>query len=277
MASLAAGSCQNTIDDEMPESAKLVVDGWIDSGGHPVVILTRSFSPMNPEATTLADLVVRWAEVKISDGDREEVMIGRMDRSVTPPFVYTTPDMIGEPGKKYTIAASYDNLTISAQCSMPKTVEIDKIEVLPIEDSDDLYEIKVSFTPEPGGHYQLCISDPLVSGRPLPCFMGTYRASEEVTGPITLNASRPKVETVEDDYTPYYPLGSHIKVMLTAITPEVWKFWNQYDDLVAFGGNVFLAGTIRLPGNIENGYGIWNARAVSSAEVEISELTVGYE
>lgn len=267
--SLMTVSCQKTINDDMPESSRLVVDGWIDSDGHPAVILTRSFSPMSPESTTLADLVVRWAEVTISDGEHEEVMIGRMDRSMQPPFIYTTSEMKGEPGRNYTITASYGDLKVSAQCEMPDPVKIDKIFLQPVDGSENMYEIKVTFTPVPGGCYQLCIHDPLVSGRPLPCFMGTYDASESIRGSVTLSASRPKIDISAEEYTPYYSSGSHIMVMLTSITPEVWSFWNQYDGLVAFGGNVFLAGTVNLSGNIMNGYGIWNARASSCADVVI--------
>lgn len=267
--SLVTAACQKTIDDDMTECSRLVVDGWIDSNGHPVVILTRSFSPMSLESTTFADLVVRWAEVTISDGEHEEVMIGRMDRSIQPPFIYTTSKIKGEPGRNYTITASYGDLKVSAQCEMPATVEIDNISLQPVDGSENMYEIKVTFIPVPGGCYQLCIYDPLVSGRPLPCFMGAYKASESIRGSVTLSASRPKIYITAEEYTPYYSSGTHIMVMLTSITSKVWNFWDQYDGLVAFGGNVFLAGTVNLSGNIMNGYGIWNARASSCADVII--------
>lgn len=265
----ALGSCQKTINDDLEDVERLVVDGWIDSDGHPMVILSRSFSPMNPDATDLSDLVVRWAEVTISDGEREEVMIGRIDRTLTPPFVYTTAGMTGESGRTYTIKASYGGKSVSAQCTMPVPPEIERVEVVPVPNSKDMREIKVTFTPRPGGCYQLCVYDPEKGGRALPCFMGAYKAGGEISGEVTLTAARPKTETSQEDYTPYYKAGSQVMVILTATTPEVWRFWNQYDELTAFGGNVFLAGAVSLEGNVTGGYGIWNARGVAAMRVAI--------
>ena len=60
---------------------------------------------MSTESTTLSDLVVRWANVTISDGERTETLIGRIDNSMTPPFVHTTAQITGVPGRTYTITA----------------------------------------------------------------------------------------------------------------------------------------------------------------------------
>lgn len=172
-------SCQKTIDDDTAGTGRLVVEGWIDSGGHPTVILTRSFSPMSTESTTLSDLVVRWANVTISDGERTETMIGRIDNSMTPPFVYTTAQITGVPGRTYTITAEYEGERIVSSCTMPRPVDISRIDVAPVADSDTLREVSLTFVPGVGNDkcYQLAVYDPSLSGRMLPCFMGAYAAS----------------------------------------------------------------------------------------------------
>lgn len=267
---LSVTSCQRTIDDDMTDDGRLVVDGWIDSDGYPVVLLSRSLSPMNPAATDIADLVVRWAEVTISDGESTEVMIGRIDRTVTPPFMYTTAKMKGCPGKTYTITASYGGRRVTANCTMPRPAKIEDVRVAAIADSDTMREVKVCFNPTPGGHYQLCVYNPDDSGRSLPCFMGTYRAGDN-PGMVTLNVCRPKTEIGYNGsrYTPYFAVGTRIMVSLTTVEPEVWNFWNRYDDVTAFGGNVFLAGTVPLEGNITGGYGIWNARGCDTRIISV--------
>ncbi|WP_289754628.1 DUF4249 family protein [Muribaculum intestinale] len=258
-------SCQKTIDDDTAGTGRLVVEGWIDSGGHPTVILTRSFSPMSTESTTLSDLVVRWANVTISDGERTETMIGRIDNSMTPPFVYTTAQITGVPGRTYTITAESEGERIVSSCTMPRPVDISRIDVAPVADSDTLREVSLTFVPGIGNDkcYQLAVYDPSLSGRMLPCFMGAYAASSSGGGgEVTLTVCRPSIDTDGGDYTPYFRTGRTIMVALTAIAPEVWRFWHEYDDFTAFGGNIFLAGTIPMHGNIDGGYGIWSARGV---------------
>ena len=265
-------SCQKTIDDDTAGTGRLVVEGWIDSGGHPTVILTRSFSPMSTESTTLSDLVVRWANVTISDGERTETMIGRIDNSMTPPFVYTTAQITGVPGRTYTITAEYEGERIVSSCTMPRPVDISRIDVAPVADSDTLREVSLTFVPGIGDDrcYQLAVYDPSLSGRMLPCFMGAYAASSSGGGgEVTLTVCRPSIDTDGGDYTPYFRMGRTIMVALTAIAPEVWRFWHEYDDFTAFGGNIFLAGTIPMHGNINGGYGIWSARGVDVRTITI--------
>lgn len=265
-------SCQKTIDDDTAGTGRLVVEGWIDSGGHPTVILTRSFSPMSTESTTLSDLVVRWANVTISDGERTETMIGRIDNSMTPPFVYTTAQITGVPGRTYTITAEYEGERIVSSCTMPRPVDISRIDVAPVADSDTLREVSLTFVPGIGDDrcYQLAVYDPSLSGRMLPCFMGAYAASSSGGGgEVTLTVCRPSIDTDGGDYTPYFRMGRTIMVALTAIAPEVWRFWHEYDDFTAFGGNIFLAGTIPMHGNIDGGYGIWSARGVDVRTITI--------
>lgn len=269
LAHLLLPSCQKTIDDEIPESHRLVVEGWIDSDGHPSVILMRSFSPMNTDATTTADLVVRWATVTISDGEHTEAMIGRIDKNIVPPFIYTTAQMTGIPGRTYTITAEYDGMSVTSSCTMPQPPVIDRVDITPVADSDTLREVSVTFTPTSGSYYHLNVYFPQISGRTLPCFMGTYRPDASGNAPVTITACRPNIDTDGNDYTPYFPVGQKIQVSLTTVSPEVWSFWHQYDDMTAFGGNIFLAGTIPIYGNIEGGYGIWSARGSTSRIITI--------
>lgn len=269
---LVLASCQKTIDDDTAGAGRLVVEGWIDSGGHPTVILTRSFSPMSTESTVLADLVVRWAKVTISDGERTETMIGRIDNSMTPPFVYTTAQITGVPGRTYTITAEYDGHRIVSSCTMPYPVDISHIDVTPVAESDTLREVSLTFVPDRDGDrcYQLAVYDPSLSGRMLPCFMGAYEASSSVgDGAVTLTVCRPSTDTDGGNYTPYFRTGRTIMVALTSIAPEVWRFWHEYDDFTAFGGNIFLAGTIPMHGNIDGGYGIWSARGIDVRKITI--------
>ena len=72
-------SCNGDYGNQEP--SELVVEGWIDKGDFPVVFLTRTIT-LSDEYMDISELekyLERWARVTISDGVREEVMVGHID------------------------------------------------------------------------------------------------------------------------------------------------------------------------------------------------------
>ena len=71
------------------DSPEIVVEGWIEDGGFPVVIVTTSVpvSTDYKDWDTLMDHLVRWAKVSISDGEKEVILTGKMDTDYFPPYI----------------------------------------------------------------------------------------------------------------------------------------------------------------------------------------------
>ena len=87
--SFLSGGCSQDVSTS--SQSQLVVEGWIDAGGFPVVKLTRTI-PLSDDALSLDSLsryMDRWAKVTISDGERTEILAGRYDKKYFPPFIYT--------------------------------------------------------------------------------------------------------------------------------------------------------------------------------------------
>ena len=101
--SFLLGGCSQ--DASTSSQSQLVVEGWIDAGGFPVVKLTRTIPLSDKELAldSLSRYIDRWAKVTISDGERTEVLAGRYDKKYFPPFIYTTYDMRGEAGREYVL------------------------------------------------------------------------------------------------------------------------------------------------------------------------------
>ena len=59
----------------------LVVEGWIEDGGFPVVILSQTIpvSKGSQNMNDLIDYVIRWAKVTVSDGTDSVALIGKYD------------------------------------------------------------------------------------------------------------------------------------------------------------------------------------------------------
>ena len=71
--------------------SKLVMEGWIEDGRFPVVLLSTSV-PVSTEPQdmeSLQDHIVRWGKVTVSDGEREVVLTGGPDDRFIPPYMFS--------------------------------------------------------------------------------------------------------------------------------------------------------------------------------------------
>lgn len=262
-----AGACS----ESEPESpVRPVIEGWIDSDGYPIVQFTASFVPGHDEQS-LADKVLQFGKVTISDGDTCVTLVGGPLSSYFPPYRYYTYAMTGQPGKTYEIVAEYDGLRARAVCTMPEPTPIDKILFEPIEGSDSLRAASLVFTApdQCPAYYGVTIRKAERGQRPYPAMMGTVvatRPGERMEVPVF----NPKNMLLESgtDFVPQLKIGQEIVVSLCRFTPEVYDFWKGFDEITMFGGSQFVS-TSSLTGNIEGGYGIWSAQGTSSHYVVV--------
>ena len=123
--SFLLGGCSQDVSTS--SLSQLVVEGWIDAGGFPVVKLTRTI-PLSDDALSLDSLsryMDRWAKVTISDGERTEVLAGRYDKKYFPPFIYTTYDMRGEEGREYSLRVeASDGKVAEARTRIPVSAKM---------------------------------------------------------------------------------------------------------------------------------------------------------
>ena len=106
---------------------EIVIDGWIEVGKGATVVLTQSVM-VHPEDNEseirLQDIPIRWAKVTVSDGEREEILVGRMDEDIFPPYKYTGTAIKGEAGKKYSVKVEYSGRTVTAETTIPHAVHL---------------------------------------------------------------------------------------------------------------------------------------------------------
>ena len=115
---IAAGCSFPDMYDYEPQ---IVVEGWIEDGGYPVVIVTSTV-PVTGDYRywdEMQDHIIRWAKVTVSDGEKDVVLTGKMDNDYFPPYVYTTSRLKGESGKTYTLTVEYSKRTVTARTTIP--------------------------------------------------------------------------------------------------------------------------------------------------------------
>ena len=258
---------------------EIVIDGWIEVGKGATVVLTQSVM-VHPEDNEseirLQDIPIRWAKVTVSDGEREEILVGRMDEDIFPPYKYTGTAIKGEAGKKYSVKVEYSGRTVTAETTIPHAVKIDDFKVLKSEDCDTLYRIDVSFRDDKSekNWYKLLTSISekeagTYDGRYYSAFMGTV--SDEIldSEESTITVNRPFRHIRTEDYSPYFHKGETVSVMLAQIDEASFDFWSDYENEISNGKNILFPSSSNLRSNVSGGRGIWCGYNSDTVEITI--------
>ena len=232
---------------------EIVVDGWIEEGEAANVILTQTVM-VNPDIEQgeikLQDIPIKWAKVTVSDGEQEEVLVGRKSDGIFPPYRYTGVSIRGEAGKKYFLKVEYSGRTVTAETTIPEPVRIDDFKVVKSEECDTLYRIDISFMDDrtEKNWYKVLTSIRDESTdredmRYYSAFMGTV--SDEILGPEenTITVSRPFRHIRTEDYSPYFHKGETVKVKLAQIDEASFLFWSDYENEISNGKNILFPST----------------------------------
>lgn len=257
---IALTSCSG---DYPKAEQKLVIEGWIENGEFPIVIVSLSGNIDN-DGDKIADFVAKWAKVTISDGDSTYILMGKPDKKYLPPYVYTSYDFRGEVGKTYALEVEYNDMKAMAVTSIPEPIEIDSIEINKVAGNDTLYSVNVVLSPEMTNkeYFRLRYRDYSTENRFYPSFLGTFYIAPGSSSSLSIPLYKAKRKTI-DDYVPYFSNGSDIEIRLGHISEESYNIWCDYDNIVNFGSNVFFKQQIDLHSNIKGGYGYWIGYGIS--------------
>ncbi len=247
--------------DYLPEqNDELVVEGWIEDNGFPVVILTKNINISNKYQSldSLSSRIVRWAKVTVSDGEKSVVLTGRYMKGYTPPYIYTTSHFRGEAGKTYLLTVEYGDFHATATTTIPNTQKIDELTVERCAQSDTLYQISLRYNDDEAeqNYYQIFTR---VGGRDVRQYLAAY------LGTIDNRVVKPKtkipvyrgrdINTL--DYTPYYTINDTVAVKFAHIDSTSYNFWYDYTRNLTTAGNMFFATAASLRSNIIGGTGYW--------------------
>lgn len=259
---LLFASCSHTDEPQLTELP--AIEGWIDSGGHPVVLFTSAISP-DTEGGELMDKMIRWGKVTISDGEEEVIMTGGRTSEYFPPYRYFTSYMAGRPGKTYTITADYRDMHASARCYMYEPTKIERITFSPVEGNDSRRSVTLHFTApaDVPAYYYLTIREMTDTSRGMPAMLGC-REVVEAGSHVEIPVFNSKQTYRGEPFIAQLMVGHKYVVSLHRIPKEVYDFWRAYDDAVMFGDNLLLGLSGSLPSNIEGGLGVFSARGTDS-------------
>lgn len=248
--------------DELPEPQEvIVVEGWIDDGGFPVVILSKNL-PVSSERTSLDDLsdrLIRWAKVSVVCEGDTTILTGMVRDTYFPPYIYTTSRMRGASGKTYQLIVDYHDYHVTAVTTIPPRPIVDSITVSTAEHSDTLYKVNLYFqdNPDERNFYKAFVRIGTRSQQFRPCYLGTVSDAVLQSHNNKLPIYRGSLLTDKDLHTPYFTPSDTILLKFAQLDEVSYRFWNDYESYTSFANNPMFPVASNLPTNIHGGIGYW--------------------
>ncbi len=252
-----ATSCNE--EERFPQHNTLVVEGWIDDGGFPIVMVTQALQLSSDYTNLFAleDHIVKWAKVTISDEEDSVVLIGKYDKGYFPPYIYTTSAMRGEAGKRYHLTIEYKDQRLTAETTIPQSPRIDSLSVERGEGSDTLFNVKAHFTDDKltRKFYQMFTRVEDDRKQYIASYLGNFD-SNILSHHNSVNAYRGwKIK--QEYYTPYFKIDDIVCVKLATLDSISYNFWADYNKTLSFSGNMFMPMSTNIRSNINGGLGYW--------------------
>lgn len=254
-------SCE---DRFLPEDKDIiVVEGWIDAGGFPVVIVTRSLPVRlrddGIKMDELSDYVEKWAKVTVSDGTNSVVLTGGKDKRYVPGYVYTTSGIRGEAGKTYTLTVETRGKSVQAVTTIPQyPPTVDSVVCRHLPSDTSMCEVTAYVRSNPGReeYFKSFYQEGADAQQFLSSFLGV------VDGGVTDSVfTMPIIKGVSDydksDNSRYFVGDTVVKLKISTMDAVSYEIWRSYEDNNRFR-SMFMSSSVReVASNIEDGQGYW--------------------
>ncbi len=301
---LSFSACQEKLDGlNLPHvDQKYVVEGYIEQGLPPVVIITESqpyLDPINAETVTAS--FVSGADVYVSDGSNTYKLqeyslrfildtlsiitgnaisveslasqfgiVGNVDQ-FNPGF-YTTFDFFGQLETQYDLLVNVEGYEMTATTYMPALDPVDSLWVEPHpnpEKADELVQLYVKYTDTKGVSNQIRYFTQRNFEPFYPPLFNSIFNDEDIFlldgESITIPMERGwfRYNTeIDFDEFLYFEKGDTIRLRWCAIDRAHYDFWSTLEFARGQQGNPFGRPT-NIKSNINGGLGIWGAYAAS--------------
>jgi hypothetical protein len=257
---VCCSACEKDIDIQLDEtSPKLVVDGSIENGLPPRVVLSKSFDYFGKISTDLLlSSFARNANVSITESGRsytlkeDSVRIGNNIYL----YFYTNDSLTGKLGSQYQLKIQYEGQLYSANTTIPQiTRKVDSLwwEKAPIIDDTSLVRLMIKATDKPGfgdyiRYFTRANKEPFYPG-----FNSVFDDQVIDGKTYTVQVDRGVNKNADiDDEDIYFAKGDTVTLKLCNIDKATFDFWRTFEFNYQSIGNPFSSPT-KVVTNISNG------------------------
>lgn len=266
-------ACKGDIEPDKTEN--IVVEGWIEDGGFPVVMLTTtvSLSDEYEGEEELKKHLINWAKVTVSDGTQEVILTGMYDTLYFPPYIYTTGAMRGKTGHTYRLKVEYENYVATATTTILPNVKLDSVTVAPCSESDTLYQLTAHFAdnPDTRDYYLLLLNNGMDYSQPLISYMGYMDDAVAASNHISIPVYKEQKLMTNEHYTPYFSKSDTVVVKLAHVNAETFDYWKDIQGSVSFSTSMFMPVSTNVQSNLSGGIGYWQGYGISYISVIVSD------
>lgn len=283
-------SCEKEVNFNLPASIseKVVVEGSIEIGIPPVVMLTKSFGFFSKlDLSTLQNAFISGAQVSVSDGSRtvnlREYSIDTMGNF----FKFYSVDsanladltFLGQAGRSYQLKIVVGGETYEAVTTIPQPAHaaFDTIWSEPFENPDTEHPeyrrvmVRYNDPPELGNRFRIFIQQ---NSRPFTAGRFSTMNDDIINGTSTdldfYNVLSPMDTSTQEGRFAFLP-DDTVTIKFSAIDKKTYDFWQTLDFSVGTTGNPFST-PVKVPTNISNGaLGIWGGYAPTFKTVIVRE------
>lgn len=255
---------------EPPHPPTIIMEGWIDAGGHPVVLIHKSYvlDSLGGSAKSIEELaaeqLIPFGKVTISDGTNEVILTGRLDTAYMPPYTYSSLDMTGQVGKTYTVTAKYNDFFASAQTTIPPVASLDSLNVNTANpERVGITAFMSHIDPTTDSYYALFVRKAGEKQYRL-CPFCVFDGKDAENGKMEMRLYNPYGETTQigtethhfrnDPEKPVQEKSYQLKV--ARIDYASYQFWKAYNEQIITRGLLFVPIYKNIPSNVDGGYGI---------------------
>jgi hypothetical protein len=289
--SIIMASCTKEVQIDIPGyEEQLVVDGRIETGGFPIVLLSKSqnvYAPTDVEA--YINSFVNDAEISVTNGTQtlslnltpisslplasrktlaEMLKVTLNELQLLPIQVYSTTDIsiIGEVGKTYTLEISYNGKTYIGSTSLLAPVALNNL-YWKADDTNPEYGYSWANLTDPAGEFngykwEAKRINKTSTGEDLD---DLYRRAgyfkDQYFDGLTFefavgNPLKRKDTTHLEAYKNFYRIGDTVVIKLSRLDYATFDFFDKKSAQLGNGGNPF-ATPVNIPSNISGALGIW--------------------
>lgn len=239
---------------------EIVVEGWIEDNGFPVVIVTSTVPVTDKyiQLDSLQDHVIRWAKVSIDDGEKEHILTGRMNSDYFPPYIYTSSRLRGKAGKTYKLKVEYSGRVVTAETTVPDPVPLEWLEVRPSDNGKLYLTAGLKDDRSRKDYYKVFTRVVGKDSTYTSSFMGLINDETLTEGTNEINIRGEfKPEYGNEDSSIYYEEDDVVLVRFCTLDKASYEYWEDFEDILALSRNSFFPVNKKIRSNVSTGYGYW--------------------
>lgn len=250
----------------VPNEPEIVLEGWIDEGGHPIVMLHKSIN-FTEDFNTMEDLIeekiIYLGKVTVSDGETSVVLTGRVDTAYLPPYSYSSVRIMGESGRAYRVEAEFEGKKVSAVTTIPPKALFDSISVESMPDKPEFFRLTGYLTDMKEQSDYFVVFYRYKGEKQYR--NGLHGVASDIAAdtsgvlriPIYKNMAGTSLVDKDSLSTRFFRLGDTLEIKLAAIDGVSYRFWESFASLTITSTIPFLPVSENIYTNVSGGRGYW--------------------